>query len=110
MKDVTNTPDVNKTLRDRAAEVTFICLGSPKQELWFLENRHELPPGIYVGAGAAIDFAGGAKKRAPVLAQRIGMEWVWRLAQEPRRLARRYLVDGPKFIFVVVRSVVRRRV
>lgn len=85
-------------------DLVFLCLGSPKQEDWFLQWRHDLPGAVYIGTGAAVDFAAGAKVRAPSWIQSSGLEWVWRLVQEPRRLAYRYLVRGPGFLQVVVRS------
>jgi N-acetylglucosaminyldiphosphoundecaprenol N-acetyl-beta-D-mannosaminyltransferase len=87
-------------------DVVFLCLGAPKQELWYATWRDELPPAVYVGAGAAVDFAAGMLKRAPKGMQRIGLEWLYRLIKEPRRLAYRYLVRGPRWLCVVGRSVV----
>lgn len=86
-------------------DITFICLGAPKQELWFTTWQHELPGGIYIGAGAAVDFAAGTVKRAPKALQKLSLEWAWRLFQEPRRLAHRYLVKGPRFLGFVYRSI-----
>jgi N-acetylglucosaminyldiphosphoundecaprenol N-acetyl-beta-D-mannosaminyltransferase len=97
---------VADALREARPDVVFVCLGSPKQEAWFLEWRDRLPPGVYVGAGAAVEFAAGARSRAPRAVQRLGGEWLWRLAQEPRRLAHRYLVRGPAFVGVVLGSLV----
>lgn len=74
--------------------IVFICLGSPKQETFLMELMGELPPAVYIGAGAAVDFAAGTKSRAPELVQAAGLEWAWRLMQEPRRLASRYLIKG----------------
>ncbi|MFT4262328.1 MAG: WecB/TagA/CpsF family glycosyltransferase [Nocardioides sp.] len=88
--------------------VVFICLGAPKQELWYLGWRDVLPPAVYVAAGAAVDFAAGTVARAPRWMQRLGAEWLWRLAQEPRRLARRYLLKGPRFVGVIARSLAHR--
>ncbi len=89
-------------------DVVFLCLGSPKQEEWFLHWRERLPGAVYIGAGAAVDFAAGARSRAPRIVQQAGFEWVWRLSQEPTRLGARYLVKGPRFIGVIVRSLTRR--
>jgi N-acetylglucosaminyldiphosphoundecaprenol N-acetyl-beta-D-mannosaminyltransferase len=85
------------SLRRFGPSVVFVCLGSPKQEKWVHAWRNELPPAVYVGAGAAADFASDAVRRAPVVVQRLGFEWAWRLAQEPRRLWKRYLIKGPRF-------------
>jgi len=100
---------VADALREERPDVVFVCLGSPKQEAWFLEWRDRLPPGVYVGAGAAVEFAAGTRTRAPRLVQRLGGEWLWRLAQEPRRLAHRYLVRGPAFVGVVLGSLLAAR-
>ncbi|MHA7289668.1 WecB/TagA/CpsF family glycosyltransferase [Arthrobacter sp. MDT3-24] len=81
-------------LADLKPDLVFVCLGSPKQEQFFLALRAVLAPAIYIGAGAAVDFASGKKSRAPLWLQTLGMEWTWRLIQEPRRLAHRYLVKG----------------
>lgn len=87
------------------AEIVFVCLGFPFQEDWYAAWADVLPAGVYVGAGAAVDFAAGTKSRAPRIVQTVGAEWVWRLAQEPRRLVARYLVRGPRFLLVVARSL-----
>ncbi|MFC5338946.1 WecB/TagA/CpsF family glycosyltransferase [Leucobacter denitrificans] len=92
-------------LNDSGANIFFLCLGSPKQEIWYLENRDKLPPGVYVGAGAAVDFAAGVVVRAPVALQKVGGEWLWRLFQEPRRLFHRYLIRGPRFVYLAIRSL-----
>ncbi|WP_144756136.1 WecB/TagA/CpsF family glycosyltransferase [Curtobacterium pusillum] len=86
-------------------DVVFLCLGFPLQEQWFAHWRATLPDAVYVGAGAAVDFAANRVRRAPRLVQRLGAEWCWRLALEPRRLARRYLVRGPRFIGIAARSI-----
>lgn len=94
-------------LRDARPDVVFVCLGAPKQEAWVEHWRDELPPALYVGAGAAVDFAAGLRSRAPRPVQAAGAEWLYRLAQEPNRLAGRYLLRGPRFLGVVARSVAR---
>lgn len=101
--------EVVEALRAAQADLVFVCLGSPKQDVWVDRWRDELPPGIYIGAGAAVDFAAGVRSRAPRLVQALGAEWLYRLAQEPRRLARRYMVRGPLFLLIVLRSVATRR-
>jgi N-acetylglucosaminyldiphosphoundecaprenol N-acetyl-beta-D-mannosaminyltransferase len=86
-------------------DFVFVCLGAPKQEAWVRRWRDELPPAVYIGAGAAVDFAAGEVSRAPRVVQALSMEWAWRLAREPRRLFRRYLVKGPRFVDVIVNSI-----
>lgn len=97
-----------ETLKTLAPSVVFLCMGFPKQELWFIQWQDQLPGGVYVGAGAAVDFAAGTRKRAPRVAQRLGGEWLWRIAQEPGRLARRYLVESLPFFSLAARSVLRK--
>lgn len=96
-------------LSDFGPDVVFLCLGAPKQESWFLHWKDILPAAVYVGAGAAVDFAAEAKKRAPVAAQKAGLEWVWRLTQEFTRLAPRYLVKGPRFLSIVATAATNGR-
>lgn len=101
--------DVVDALREVRADLVFVCLGSPKQDVWVDRWRDELPPAVYIGAGAAVDFAAGVRSRAPRLVQAVGAEWLYRLAQEPRRLARRYMLRGPLFLLIVLRSVATSR-
>ena len=79
------------------ADIVLLCLGSPKQEYF----ANKFPPGVVkkiLCVGATVDFLAGEKKRAPEFIQRSGFEWIWRLAQEPKRLAGRYFHDGITFI------------
>ena len=96
-------------LRRLQPDIVFLCFGFPRQEAWWAHWRSGLPAAVYVGAGAAVDFAAGTKTRAPRFAQRLGIEWMWRLAQEPRRLTGRYLVRGPRFAGTVIRSLLHGR-
>jgi N-acetylglucosaminyldiphosphoundecaprenol N-acetyl-beta-D-mannosaminyltransferase len=100
-----STSAVIECLNELRPDVTFICLGSPKQELWYMQVKEYLPDGVYVGAGAAVDFAAGRIPRAPQIVQAAGAEWLWRLSLQPRRLWRRYLVRGPLFIAIAFRSI-----
>src|SRR5690606_35793400 len=101
--------EVVEALASIEPDLVFVCLGSPKQDVWVSRWRAKLPPAVYIGAGAAVDFVAGTKRRAPRALQRLGLEWAFRLAQEPRRLARRYLVRGPAFAMVAVRSLIAAR-
>ncbi len=86
-------------LRLSAPAIVFVALGAPKQELWMERHTADLPESVLVGVGAAFDIIAGRYREAPRWMTRVGLEWLLRLAQEPRRLARRYLVDDP-WIFV----------
>lgn len=76
-----------------APDIVFVALGAPKQELWMHRSAPLLKSGVLLGIGAALEFCAGTVRRAPVWMQKIGAEWIFRLCQEPRRLARRYLRD-----------------
>lgn len=89
--------------------IVFVCLGMPKQEEWALQHAATLPGGIVLCVGAAMEFAIGLQRRAPLWVQRAGLEWLWRLASQPQRLWRRYLVDDPKFLALCWREWRQRR-
>jgi len=79
------------------ARILFVGLGAPKQEQWMAHHRGRLPA-VMLGVGAAFDFLSGAKRQAPRWMMRAGLEWLFRLAQEPRRLWGRYLRHNPRFV------------
>ena len=81
-----------------APDVLWVGLGTPKQERWMHEHRNKLNVPVLVSVGAAFDFLSGRRKQAPSWLREHGLEWLFRLMQEPRRLWRRYLVDGLRFI------------
>src|SRR5207237_3403432 len=82
-------------------DILAIGLGAPKQELWIAAHRRELPFGVGLCIGAAIDFAAGTLERAPLWMQEHGFEWLWRLIQDTKRLWKRYLVDDMAFAAIV---------
>ncbi len=81
------------------AHLVWVGLGSPKQDLWMARYRPRLTPPLLIGVGAAFDFFTGRQPQAPRWMQTNGLEWLFRLMSEPRRLWRRYLVYNPKFIW-----------
>jgi len=80
-------------------DIVWVGLGAPKQERWMSEHLGRVNASVLVGVGAAFDFHAGLKPQAPRWMQRSGLEWFFRLLTEPRRLARRYLVNNPLFLF-----------
>lgn len=80
------------------ADVLLVALGAPRQEAWLDRHRDDLDVGVAMGVGGLFDFYSGRIPRAPVWVREVGAEWVWRLAQEPGRLWRRYLVGNPLFL------------
>jgi len=83
-------------------DVLWVSLGLPKQERWIAERRHRLNVPVAVGVGAAFDFISGRVRRAPDWMGRMGLEWAYRLAHEPRKCWRRSLIEGPRFIACVM--------
>jgi N-acetylglucosaminyldiphosphoundecaprenol N-acetyl-beta-D-mannosaminyltransferase len=98
---------VREELRRSGARVLFVGLGTPKQERWMADHR-DLPM-VMVGVGAAFDFLSGRKRQAPRALQGLGLEWLYRLAQEPRRLWRRYLYRNPRFVALFAAQLLRER-
>jgi N-acetylglucosaminyldiphosphoundecaprenol N-acetyl-beta-D-mannosaminyltransferase len=91
------------------ADVVWVGIGVPKQEKWMARMRDRLSPPVLIGVGAAFDFHAGLVPQAPVLLQRLGLEWLFRLLQEPRRLWRRYLRYNPRFVTGFARQYLRDR-
>jgi N-acetylglucosaminyldiphosphoundecaprenol N-acetyl-beta-D-mannosaminyltransferase len=96
-------------MRVARPQLVLVAFGSPKQELFIDEARAELPAAVFLGIGASLDFLAGAVRRAPRWMSRWGLEWLYRLVQEPRRLWRRYLVRDPRFACVVARNLLDQR-
>jgi N-acetylglucosaminyldiphosphoundecaprenol N-acetyl-beta-D-mannosaminyltransferase len=84
-----------------APDVLWVGLSTPKQEKWMYAHRNELCVPVVIGVGAAFDINSGMKAQAPSWMREHGMEWFFRLIQEPRRLWRRYIVYGSQFVFYV---------
>jgi N-acetylglucosaminyldiphosphoundecaprenol N-acetyl-beta-D-mannosaminyltransferase len=96
-------------LRASQASIVFVAFGSPKQERVIAALRAELPQAWWIGVGISFSFVAGHVKRAPLILQRLGLEWLHRLAQEPRRLFRRYLLEDLPFAFELLAVVTRDR-
>lgn len=84
--------EVVERVRAATPDIVVVALGCPKQERWMSQHREAIAPAIALGLGASLDFVAGTVKRAPGWVSRAGLEWLYRLGQEPRRLAHRYLV------------------
>ena len=97
------------TIRAVAPDIVLVGLGAPKQEKWIHESAAALAPAVLLGVGASIDFLAGNARRAPGWMSAAGLEWLYRLAKEPRRLWRRYLVRDPRFLGILLVQLVRTR-
>ena len=85
-------------------DIVWIGLSTPKQERWMAEHVMKLDAPVLIGVGAAFDFIAGLKKQAPYWMQRSGLEWFFRLITEPRRLWRRYLINNPLFVWLILKQ------
>jgi N-acetylglucosaminyldiphosphoundecaprenol N-acetyl-beta-D-mannosaminyltransferase len=90
-------------------DVLFACLGLPKQEIFAITHRASLDVPVVMCVGAAVDFLVGKARRAPRMVQRVGLEWLWRLSSNPRRLWRRYLVDDVAFLPLLAKELIHQR-
>jgi N-acetylglucosaminyldiphosphoundecaprenol N-acetyl-beta-D-mannosaminyltransferase len=97
-----------KQLAESGARILFVGIGCPKQEIWMSEHRGRLNMPM-LGVGAAFDFHAGRVKQAPAWLQAIGLEWLFRLLMEPRRLWRRYAWHNPRFVLFFIGQLLRGR-
>ena len=98
---------IAQAIHDSGARIVFVGLGCPKQEKWMATQRGQIRA-VMLGVGAAFDYHAGTTLRAPLAWQRAGLEWLYRWAQEPVRLARRYLVTNTLFLLALPRELWRR--
>jgi N-acetylglucosaminyldiphosphoundecaprenol N-acetyl-beta-D-mannosaminyltransferase len=107
--DETDSDLVCDAIRRSDAEVLFVAMGSPRQERWIAANLSLTGARFALGVGGSFDHLSGLARRAPRWMQQSGLEWLHRLAQEPRRLWRRYLLGNSRFIWLVIRQRLRGR-
>lgn len=93
-------------IRQSGIQILFVGLGCPKQEIWINHYLGEIPA-VMIGVGAAFAFHAGKVKQAPAWMQRIGLEWLFRLSQEPARLWKRYLFTNPRFLLLELVELVK---
>lgn len=96
-----------RTVNDSGAQLVMVGLGCPKQEIWMASHRKQLHA-VMLGVGAAFDYHAGTLKRAPAFWQQHGLEWLYRLAMEPSRLLKRYLVSNTLFLLALPSELWRR--
>jgi N-acetylglucosaminyldiphosphoundecaprenol N-acetyl-beta-D-mannosaminyltransferase len=95
-----------KEFTAQGTDILFVGLGCPKQEQW-MHRFSSTTNFTMVGVGAAFDFGAGIKPMAPDIMQKVGLEWLFRLASEPRRLWKRYLYNNPRFLALAIRTWLR---
>lgn len=103
-EDIAITDAINVS----GTQILFVGLGCPKQERWIAINRDRVRA-VSIGVGAAFDLYAGNIRAAPAMLSRLGLEWVFRLLQEPRRLFSRYLVVNPRFVWLAGKQLMRRK-
>lgn len=105
-RDLTEKEDTNyiDMISKSGAKILFVGIGCPKQEKWMATHKQHLNC-VMIGVGAAFDFFSGQKKHAPLWVQKIGLEWLFRLCAEPRRLWKRYLKQNPRFIYYLLKQL-----
>jgi N-acetylglucosaminyldiphosphoundecaprenol N-acetyl-beta-D-mannosaminyltransferase len=101
--------EIAARISDSEADVVWVGIGVPKQEKWMASMRPLLNAPVLIGVGAAFDFHAGLVPSAPRWMQRTGLEWAFRLAQEPRRLWRRYARYNPRFVAAVIPELLKSR-
>ncbi len=100
----------NHIFEDLKVDIVWVSLGFPKQELFIQKVYKEIRPHInFVGVGGVFEWVAGTKKKAPEWVANIGLEWVLRLVQDPKRLYKRYLIDNTLFVLYFLRQVLFRR-
>jgi len=95
-----------KAVAESGAELLFVAMGVPRQEYFIEEQWSNLGARIVIGVGGSFDVIAGRRKRAPAFVQHAGLEWAYRLAQEPRRLFKRYLVTNSQFLGLISWSAI----
>jgi len=95
------TPRVIEEVNRSGASILLVAMGAPRQEQWLATHAGELRPAVRMGVGGLFDFYSGRIPRAPLWMREIGLEWVYRLLQEPGRMWRRYVIGNPLFLFRV---------
>lgn len=101
-------PALLARVRAARADLVLVALGCPKQEIFMRRAAADLAPSVLLGIGAGLDFWAGTAERAPRWVSALGLEWLFRLAREPRRLWRRYLVRDPEMLWILMGELRRR--
>ena len=99
----TESSEVIETINKSGAAILLVGFGAPLQEKWISLHRHELKPDVLMGVGGLFDFYSGTISRAPDWIREIGLEWIYRMLQEPGRMWRRYVVGNPLFLYRVMK-------
>ena len=102
-------PEIARLIREANADLLLVGMPAPFKEIWVEQHRDLLQTPCVIGVGGAFDVMAGFVARAPRLVQEVGMEWFWRMAMEPRKLFKRYLVTNSQFIALLGKTMILRR-
>lgn len=104
--DDADESEVARTIKDARPDILFVAMNSPRKELFLAKYRDSLQVPFVMGVGGAIDVIAGLRRRAPIWVQKMGLEWLFRMVQEPRRLGPRYLSTNARFLLLLGRELV----
>lgn len=96
-----------RDINELKPDFVWVGIGAPKQEMWMWKHRESIPGTCMLGVGAAFDFLAGSLAKAPAWMENAGIEWLYRLCKEPKRLWRRYLIGGVKYLFYSAQSGIK---
>ena len=99
--------DVVRDINESGADIVLVAMGVPLQDVWIYRHRKQMNAQLVMGVGALFDFEAGSVERAPEALRKLGLEWTWRLAMEPRRMASRYLIGNFTFVARAVGNALR---
>jgi len=100
--------EILKVINKNKPDVVWVGLSAPKQEKWIYDNINQLDIGMACGIGAVFDFYSDNIKRAPLLMQKAGLEWLFRILVDPKRLFKKYLIYNSKFLFLIIIDICKR--
>ncbi|MGB3649774.1 MAG: WecB/TagA/CpsF family glycosyltransferase [Rivularia sp. (in: cyanobacteria)] len=95
---------INSKIKAAAPDILFVGLGAPKQEKWIYENYQQLGVPVSLGIGVSFELVADMVQRAPLWMQKWGLEWLFRLIVEPKRLWKRYVMGNPQFLWLVIKQ------
>lgn len=108
-RPLTNEEDsyVCNEINSLRPDFVWVGIGAPKQELWMQEHREKIKGTVMLGVGAGFDFFAGSLDKAPTWMEKAGLEWLFRLCKEPKRLWKRYIVGGFKYLYYSIESKIK---
>ena len=107
-KSAEQNQSIQRKIRESGADILFVGLGAPQQEQWMCDYAEGAGVSFAIGVGVSFSFVGGLIPRAPVWMQHNGLEWLWRLGKEPKRLWKRYLLEDLPFFGMLLRAMFRK--